>query len=226
MIALQSENVVNGSINLQEIRSGKYDLHSFIFTNNLYNITNNNNLLPLHIIDTEFEIYLTPSYYNGNDLATHLQTEINNETGHSFVVNYDANAGKFTFTNSVEFYFRFGDYTTNTCEKVIGFTSANTTSTTNQTSAQVSSLASYKCLYIRIGEDSAKCVKNETNGNYSLIITKTGDFGDNVIHNSKECDVMTQSIDLKETNKISIKFYDENNNELTINNWMLILIAS
>ena len=132
---IQSTDVTNGVINLTNNFSGHFQLEDFYFTNNLYNVTSYNNILPYQEGVTFVEIVLTEQFADGNDIATDIQTNINNVSGGTATVTYDANTNKFTITNdSTSFKLTFGNSIANTCEKLLGFSASNTTTALTTTS--------------------------------------------------------------------------------------------
>ena len=220
---LQSNNVNNGVINLKKAFNGKYHFHSFIFANNLYNMTTNNNILPYQEGITLTLIELDNQYINYADMATHLQSKISAVSGGTPSVNYDENTGKFTLTNTVSFSLKFGDTSQNTCHQLLGFDKSNTSTGMTITSDKVADLTAFKCIHINIKQDECHSVFDENYGNYTFVIQGKAEFGDILTYNSKEKDYMPQQLLLESTKRLEISFYDENNNPLDIDNWTLIL---
>ena len=160
---------------------------------------------------------------NGNEIATHMQSKINAISGGTANVSYSDNTGKFTITNTTNFYLKFGDITTNTCHQLLGFNQSNTSDNTSVTSDNVSDLTSFKCIYINIQSDEMQNIINENYGKYSFVIQGNSDFGDKLTYISKYNDIIQQAIKLPPTKRLQISFYDENNNAVIINNWVLTL---
>ena len=226
MQVLKSSDVSNGVINTNEIFDGTYKLHSFTFTNNLYNITSNNNILPYQEGASYTAIELTQQYANGTDLATDIQTKINAVSAGTPSVVYNSNTGKFTITNTVSFYFKFGDITSNTCYNLLGFSQTNTSSNTSITSPNVADLVAFKHIYINIEQDTCKCVKTENFTNNTFLITRKCDFGDVSTYTSKQNDIYEQICYFRAEKRFKINFYDENNNTISPTNWILVLAHS
>ena len=220
---IKSSDVNNGIINLNKQMENVYLLHSFSFTNDIYNIDSNNYILPYQESSININIQLTEQYVNGDDLATHLQSKINAVSSGTASVAFNANTGKFTITNSVNFKFNFASYGNGTCYDLIGFNNIDTSYATTATSDYSANLVPYQSLFIDIKNDKLKLVSDENYNNYSFIINQSSNFGDicNYISNINDTD--PQLIDIDTTKRIEVKFYDQNNNLITLNNWCLIL---
>ena len=212
---------INNSITLKERFDQEYILHSFCFTNNLYNINQYNNILPYQEGATYTEIELTQQYANGQDLATDIQSKINAiSTGIASVV-YNNNTAKFTITNTTNFYLKFGDITSNTCYDVLGFNQSNTDNGTSITSTNKSDLVSCKQIYIDIEDDRYKNIKTENYRSYTFVIQNTkSDFGD--IFEYIEQSIPQRCL-FSNTKKIHINFYNEKYQPINLTNWCLTL---
>ena len=158
---LKSNDVSNNVINTRQIMEGTYQLHSFTCTNNIYNVTANNNILPYQEGASYNAIELTQQYANGSDLASDIATKINEVSDGTATCEYSYNTGKFTITNTTNFYFNFGDITTNTCYNLIGFSQSNTTDGTSVTSDNIANLVPFKHILINIQEDKLQNITNK-----------------------------------------------------------------
>ena len=221
LLIIRSTDIINNNVKLSDKFEGKYQLHSFIFTNNIYNITSKNNILPYYESSLN-NIELTQQYANGPDLATHLQTKINAVSAGTASVSFDSNTGKFTITNTTNFSLKFGDNTNNTCHELIGFTQANTSTNTTITSDNISQLVPFNYITIKIDQDRTFSIHNQSYHNDTLFIIGKSDFGDTFIYNNK--DYTSQYIKLKPTKQLSISFYDHKHNSIDIANWTLVLM--
>lgn len=220
---IKSSDVSNNYINTIETLKGKFILHSFTFTNNLYNITSNNNILPYQEGATYTAIELTQQFANGNEIATDIQTKINAVSGGIASVTYNSSSGKFTITNTTNFYLKFGDVVTNTANNLLGFLKQNTTNATSVTSNNVAHLIPFQTININIDQDKKKSIKNENYTENTFLITGTSNFGDAFVYVSQNNDIHPQICEFKPTKRIKITFFDENDNELQLNDWVLVL---
>ena len=217
---LNSSNVINNSITLKERFDKEYILHSLSFVNDVYNINQYNNILPYQEGATYTAIELTQQYASGNELAADIQNKINAVSVGTASVTYNDNTGKFTITNTTNFHLKFGDVTTNTCYNILGFNQSNTTDGTSVISTNIADLTPFKCLYIQISEDKYQNIKTENYRDYTFVITGKSDFGDVFQYIEQS---IPQKCYFSNTNKITIKFYDEKYNELSIRNWCLVM---
>ena len=218
---IKSSDVNNGIINLNKPMERVHLFYSFSFTNDIYNIHSNNNILPYQESSVNVNIELTEQFVNGDDLATHLQTKINAVSSGTASVAFNANTGKFTITNSVNFKFNFESYGNGTCYDLIGFNNTNTEYGTSATSNYPANLVPYQTIFIDIKNDSLKSVVDNNYNQHSLIINQSSNFGD--ICTCLANDKQPQFIDLTPTKRLEITFYDQNNNLINLNNWCLIL---
>ena len=223
----KSDDVENGVISTRNHLQNVYRLHSFTFTNDIYNVTNNNNILPYQEGASYYALELTNQYGNGNDIATDIASKINAVTAGTATVVYSAVTGKFTISNTTNFYLKFGDVTTNTCEKLLGFSQTNTSDNTSATSDKIADLVSFKHIYIKIDEDKIQAVRNHNYKENSFIIQANSSFGDKCCYMSKNNDIEPQLIRFSNPIKrLTINFYDELNSSITINNWVLTFCKS
>lgn len=218
---IRSSDISNNVINLTKKMSGKYKLHSFVFTNNLYNVTSNNNILPYYESSLN-NIELTQQYANGDDLANDIQTKINNISGGTATVTYNANTCTFTITNTTNFSLNFADNTTNTCHELIGFNQSNTNTTTTVTSSNMAQLVPFHYITIKIDKDNCLNVQNQTYHSDSLIILGKSDFGDTFVFNGN--DFQPQYVNINSVKTLSISFYNDKHNTVNISNWALVLM--
>jgi hypothetical protein len=224
---LKSNNISSSNIiNLKKKMNGEYLLHSFTFTNDVYNITSNNNILPYQDFGGSLtEITLTQQYINASDLASHLQTKINAVTSGMASVSYDSNTGKFTITNTVSFRITFGDYTSsNGCHNLLGFSGTNLTYATTQTSDNTANLVPFQCIYVKIKQNRLNSIYDENYGDYSLVVTVDGDFGARCSYISPL--PLQQKIQLDDCKRLEITFYDQDSHQITLNNWCLIFFIN
>ena len=220
---IKSSNVSNNIVNLNKYFKGHYKLSSFCFTNNIYNVNSNNNILPYQEGATYTAITLSEQFVDGNDLATDIASKINAVSAGTATATYNDNTGKFNITNTTNFYLKFGDVSTNTCNNLLGFNQSNTTDGTSVTSDNSSDLVPFKTIFIDIKEDKSKNILDENNNNNTFMIQGVSNFGELFIYNPVNMDIEPQYALFHSTKRLEIRFYDENENELTLRNWILIL---
>ena len=223
LYVLKSTDISNGVINTKEVYDGIYDLHSFSFTNNLYNVTTNNNILPYQQGSTYYAVELTQQYANGDDIASDIQTKLNAIPSSSATVSYNSNTHKFTIDNTTSFYLKFGDVTTNTCNDLLGFSQTNTSNGTSVTSDDMADLVPFKHIYINIEPDTCKCVKTENYTENTFLITGNCDFGDLFTYLSQEKDIYRQICNFRAIKRLKVNFYNEKYNSINPKNWILTL---
>ena len=223
---LKSSDVSNNVINTIEVFDGIYKLHSFSFTNNLYNITSNNNILPYQQGASYYAIELTQQFANGTDIASDIQTKLNAIPSANVSVSYDSNTSKFTITNTTSFYLKFGDVTLNTCSELLGFSNTNTTDGLSVTSTTTADLIPFKQIYINIEQDTFKNIKNENYTENTFLISGSCNFSDNFTYISKENDINPQICNFKATKRLKISFYNEKDENISPQNWLLTLIQN
>ena len=221
---IKSDNTSNNIINLKKTLKGEFFLRSFNFLNEIHNVRSNNNILPYKEPAGSLQlIELTTQFVSGNDLASDIQTKIDAVSAGSPVVSYSSATGKFTITNTTAFSLKFGDNTSNTCHELIGFNATNTSDATSHIADNVANLTPYQHILINIKEDVVTAVEDQEYGDNSFIITSQSNFCDMAEYTPKTTDIGQQWIRFNGTKRITIRFYDDNNNELNLNHWSLVL---
>ena len=220
---LKSSDVSNDTITSNHIFNGDYQLHSLTFTNNVYNITSNNNILPYQEGASYTAIALTQQFVSGDDLAIHLKAKIDATSAGTSTVSFNANTGKFTISNTVSFYFKFGDITTNTCHDLLGFNQSNTSNGTSVSSDIASDLVAFKHIYVNIEQQDCGNIGNKNNNTYTFLTIGNSNFGDVFTYKSKDFDTEPQIVRLNSCKRLKINFYHENNNSVSLTNWCLTL---
>ena len=220
---LKSSNISNNIINLKKSFKGEYSLYSFCFTNNIYNITSNNNILPYQQGASYNAVELTQQFTNGQGLASDIQSKLNAIPSANVSVSYNSNTGKFTITNTTNFYLKFGDITTNICNELLGFNGSNTTDGLSVSSDTKADLTPFKSILINIKEDKNRNVKDENYNQNTFVINGDSNFGEKLTYKSFDWDVISQYMLVDETKRLEITFTDEKGNSLDLRNWVLVL---
>ena len=223
---IKSSDATNGLIKLTDPLQNEYELHSLTFTNNVTNVNAYNNILPYHEGSTLTNIELTQQYVDGTDLATDVQDKINAITAGTATVEYNANACAFTISNTTGFSLKFGDNTSNTCDKLLGFSQTNTASSTTHTSDSIADLTAFKYICMTINEACNSNVVDQSYNSNTFLIQGRSDFGDKFEFITDSFNVIRQKMTLKPTKTLKVAFSDDENNGLTLANWILILKSS
>ena len=212
---LHSSKATNNKFTLDESISGIWKLQSFCFTNNLYNVNDTNNKIYINENGTDYTITLTNGYYDANDLKTHLQTQITSVISGTMTVSTNSNTNKFTFSNTITFYFTFGTNTTNSARKLIGMNAVDGTTATTQTSNNPIDLNTRKSIFVEICEDNNRDIVGINYFQQSFLINGEGGFGD--IMRYKNTDNFNQFVKFRNTKTLEFSFHDINNNSIDLN---------
>ena len=155
LLILDSNKISNNAFKLDKWIEGRYKLVSFICTNNIYNVTDNNNKIYWREEVTDITTTLTNGYYDENDFISHVSTQMNNDApSGTLSVSLDNNTRKLTITDTQSFRFKFGTNTSNSARFLLGFNEQDSSSIeTTQTSDNVINLNTCKNIFIRIKQD-------------------------------------------------------------------------
>ena len=224
LLILHSDKSNNNSFTLDKRIQGLYQLRSFVATNNIYNVNDNNNKIYIEEDGTDHVITATLSngYYDSSDLKTHLSTTLNNSLNGTVTVEFDENTYMFTFSNTNGFRFVFGANTTNSARKLLGFNPTDGIPNTSQTSDIPIDLNPYKNIFITITEDDNRNVEGIDFFNCSLIVNGTFDFG--AILRYVDVDNFAQILKFKNTKMLKVFFHDANNNIINLNSEYQIIL--
>lgn len=212
---LHSSDTTNNKFKLDEPISGLWKLQSFCCTNNIFNVNNNNNKIYINENGTDYTVTLTNGYYDFNSLQSHLQTQITSTISGTMTVTTDSNTNKYTFSNTITFYFTFGTNTTNSARKLIGFNQIDGTTSTTQTSDNPIDLNNHKSFFINISENDDRDIIGTSYFNTSLFISGEGGFGDIIRY--KNVDNFNQFVKFRNTKTLEFSFHDINNNTIDLN---------
>ena len=219
---LNSINAINNRFTLNEPIQGIYKLVSLSFTNNIYNVNDNNNTIYLNENGTNIQCTLTNGFYNTTDFVNHLSTLLNNNLTGSVSVSLNDNTNKLTITNTITFYFTFGSNTNNSAFKLLGFNSQDGTTNTTQTSDNCIDLNTHKYIFLDISEDYALNVDGTGSFNTSLIINGNGNFNEIVRYTAK--DNFEQCVSFNNTKNITYNFHDADYNDINLNSHFEIIL--
>lgn len=222
-LVIKSDDINNGIANLNHPIENDYQLHSFSFTNDVYNVNSNNYILPYEESAVTSNVQLTQQFANGSDLASDIQTKLAAISSGVVSCTYDTNTNTFTITNSVNFKLNFATYGDGACADLLGFNNANVDWTSSATSDYVANLIPFQSIFIDIKEDKTKSIYDQDYGHHSFVINASSNFGDICKYIGVINDFTPQLIHVDKTKRLNINFYNQNNQSITLNNWCLIL---
>ena len=202
---------------------GDYQLETFVFTNNLYNVDDTNNKVYINENSNNLTATLTNGFYDSNDFRTQLQTQMNAVCSGTISITLDDNTGKLAISNDTHnFYFTFATNTTNSARKLMGFNQSDGTNASSQTSDIAMDLNTHKCFFVNIEENNNKNIDSPSYFNTSLLIQATGSFGETARHIKN--DNFNQYVKFRNEKKIKFKIHDKSNNTLDLQSeWFMVL---
>lgn len=223
MICVRSKNKIGNIIQLDEQINGDYKLELFTFTNNLYNVNNFNNTLYIFINSQNYVINIPVGYYTYSSIIPILQNSLFSATGNTFNITFDYNTHKFTFSTSTNFQFTFLTNSDNSIGEFLGF-DVDTTLDTSTTSNKPVDFNPTKIIFAQIHQDENK-ISLTNILQASFYFHSDVSFG-NVLKYPTNYTDYAPTLHFSNINKISIDFYDVNNNKINIDNWILFLKAN
>ena len=213
----------NNELTFDNKISGEYELESFVFTNNLYNIDDNNNKVYINENSNNLTATLTNGFYDSNDFKTELQSQMNAVCSGTITITLDNNTGKLTISNDTNnFYFTFATNTTASARKLMGFNESDGTNGMTQTSDNPIDLNTHKCFFVNIEENVDKNIDSPSYFNTSLLIQASGSFSETARHIKN--DNFNQYVKFRNQKKIKFKIHNRMNNTLNLNSqWFMVL---
>ena len=221
MLYLHSDKSTNDTYTLDRAINGKYKLLSFVCTNNLFNVNDNNNKIYFNENGTDRIATLTNGNYDINDLKTECITALNDVASGTFNITIDSLTRKYTFTSTNNFGFTFGTNTSNSGRKLIGMNASDDTQSLTHTSDTSIDLNTHKNILIDISENDDKNVIGVDYFDTSLVINGLGVFGDMIRYIDN--DNFHQYIKVKNTKKLKLRFHDSNNETIDLNSEYIII---
>ena len=223
LLFLDSEKADSNNIfSLDNMISGIYKLVSFTYTNNIYNVTDDNNKIYWNENGTNRTTTLGNGYYDSSDFSTHLATQLNNDASGTITVSFDNNTRKLTINNTVNFYFTFGTNTTNSARKLLGFNASDGSNSTSQTSLNPVDLNTCKNVFVKIEQDDHRLVEGIDFFNSSFVLSGSADFGESFRY--IDIDNFSQYAKFRQTKKLKLSFHDSNNNSIDLNSEYQIIL--
>lgn len=217
-------NQYEGSLKLQNIDEGFYRLLEFSFSNNLYNVNNNNNKVYVAEGVTNHTITLTNGYYTFSELATLLQTEMNDLFSDTISVTYNDNTNKLTISSTGTFGFKFATNTLNSARHLLGFNEVDQSLASSQTSDIPMDINYYKHIFIEFDSSSNKQKILSSLNNFPptfIIKYSSNDYGG--LFQYVQSNTYDQYIYFDKKN-ISWRIYDEYKNLIVeLPNWVCVL---
>ena len=223
ILILDSNKATNNIYNLDKKIEGRWRLLSFVSTNNIYNVNDNNNKIYWNENGGNLTTTLTNGCYNYTDFATHLSTQLNASASGTITISFNENTRKLTISNDTHnFYFTFGTNTSNSARVLLGFNETDGTNSTSQTSTNPIDLNTYKNIFINIKQNNNRNVEGIDFFNTSFVINGTGTFGDTFRYINN--DNFSQYVKFRNIKQVEITIHDLNNNSITLNSeYQLIL---
>ena len=222
ILLLDSNKASNNTYKLDNRIKGSYKLVSFVATNNMYNINDNNNKIYMTIAGFPHTPSLTNGFYDTTNLKSHISSVLNDLGAGTFTITLDDTANKFTITNTNNFYFTFGTNTTNSARKLLGFNESDGTNALSQVSDNPIDLNTHKNIFITFNEDDNRNIEGLTFFNASLLINGMGAYGE--VCRYINDDNFDQYVKFKDTKSLTIKFHDTSNNSINLNSDYQIIL--
>ena len=223
LLFLDSEKAQSNNIFVLDNKiSGVYKLVSFTYTNNIYNITDNNNKIYWNENGSNLTTTLDTGYFDSSDFTSHLLSKLQASGSGTINVSLDSNTKKYTITNSLNFYFKFGSNTSNSARKLLGFNAEDGSNNTSQTSDNAIDINTCKNVFITIEQDDHRLVEGIDFFNSSLVISGSSDFGETFRY--IDIDNFSQYIKVKKTKKLKLSFHDTSNNSINLNSEYQIIL--
>lgn len=219
---LDSEKANNNIFSLDNRITGHYRLVSFSYTNNIFNITDNNNKVYWNDNGTNRVAILTNGYYDSNDFTSHLSTTLNDDASGTVSVALDTNTRKITVTSTLNFYFTFGSNTDNSARKLLGFSEADGSNATTQTSTTPIDLNTCKSVFIKFEQDDNRSIEGIDFFETSLMLSGNADFGEAFRY--IDIDNFCQYVKFRDIKKIKVSFHDTSNNSINLNSEYQIIL--
>ena len=224
ILILHSDKANNNKFKLDKRICGLYRFKSFVATNNIYNVTDYNNKIYVNENNIDYEISLTNGYYDTTALTSHLSTKLNDDLLGTVTVVFDDNTHKFTISDTLPIYFKFGSSTQNSARKLLGFNETDGTPlVSTQTSDLPVDLNPCKNMFVTITEDDNRSVEGIDFFNCSLVINGTAGFGE--VMRYIDIDNFAQTLKFsKNIKQISVSFHDASNNTIDLNSEYQIIL--
>ena len=223
ILFLDSDKIANGRYTLDNRISGVYKLLSFVCTNNIYNVNENNNKIYINENGVELVATLTNGFNDINDLKNNISTCLNAVCDGTITVSVDLTSNKYTVSNDThDFYFSFGSNTSNSARKLLGFNGSDGTDGSSQTSDNPADLNPDKNVFLTITQDNDRIIRGIDFFDCSFLLNGLGGFGE--LFRYVDVDNFHQQVKFKDTNVLNVSFHNENNESISLNSdYQLIL---
>ena len=219
---LNSSDSSNNKYTLDKSIEGKWRLIYFAFTNNIYNVNDNNNKVYVNENGIDYTITLTNGYYTSSDLESELSTQLNSTLTGTVTVSFDDKTNKYTITNTITFYFKFGTNTNNSARELIGWNESDGITATTQTSDNPIDLNPYKEIFVSVEQNEDKDIVGKNHFNSSLYVCGCGSSGEIIRYEFN--DHPQQFLKIKRTKHLTIRIHDSKNNDVNLNSEYSILL--
>lgn len=222
-LLIHSKDLTNNRLKLDNIIQGHYQLSSFTFTNNIFNITDNNNKIYFTENSVPLTATLTNGFFDTSSITSNLSTALNASASGTITCSLDTNTNKLTISNaSHNFYFTFATNTSNSARKLLGFNQTDGTDASSQTSDNPIDLNTHKSFFVNITENNDKNIDAPSFFNTTFMIQASGSFGE--VSRYIKNDNMNQYVKFKNVKHLSFRIHDDNNNDIDLNSdWLMVL---
>lgn len=212
----------NGSVLLDDLIEGAYELESATFSNNIYNVNQYNNLFSIDINlggPSFFLDPLTPGFYSGQEIAALINATASYAI--YFTASFDDKTNKFTLTKGTSvnpFTILFGDTSIGT---LLGWGDTQllvtgTASVTTFVAPSCADLIPIKQIFIIIEEDSNKDINGQGYFRASLTLRNTHNsaFGGIFLYEPRTEKGYQEVLFQRKTREITWRMYDERFNPI------------
>ena len=222
ILYLDSNTTSNNTFKLDRPITGKFKLLSFTCTNNIQNVNEYNNIVYITENSVDYQIELPTGYYDIYDLKSMLEDEIGSILMGTFSVDLDENNNKYTFSNTLPFYFTFFTNTSKSARKLLGINAVDTSSSTSYTSDVPVDVNTYKNIFINILQNDDRNIRSINHFTTSFIINGSASFGETLRYINQ--DNFDQFSKFEKTKTLTIRFHDINYNPIELNSDYQIIL--
>lgn len=222
ILYLDSNTATNNDFKLDRPVTGKFKLLSFTCTNNIQNVNEYNNIVYITENSVDYQIELPTGYYDIYDLKSMLEDEIGSMLMGTFSVDLDEQTRKYTFSNTIPFYFKFSTNTSKSARKLLGINAVDTSSSTSYTSDVPVDVNTYKNIFINILQHDDRNIRSINHFTTSFIINGSASFGETLRYINQ--DNFDQYAKFEKTKTLTIRFHDINYNPIDLNSDYQIIL--
>ena len=186
---------------------GEYLLKTFVFQNNIYNV-DSDITIPFNYAATNRAGILTSGFYTASELASHMQSIMNTESGTSnFTVTLNSKTGKFTWTSAVgEFTLTIG---TERIRRLLGFTSTGAKASASLTlTSDMLITMSYPKMSINVKINDSNHIVDNNDFACTFNIPMTVGYGLNEVFQAEDRNKIVIDFGTQPKKNIKVQFLD------------------